>query len=240
MKTMTRQKAFTIPEMLTVVAIMAILISLLMPSISKARENARRAICRSQMHQIHIAQVNNAAERRGNLAPHAQWDMQTIYSTSFGAAWAATTEKSYTGSGMLWYRKYLGDAQSIWCPSVDSPNIAFNSVNGWRLKPNTTGNRRWIAQPMAQRTTVLKTNSNAYPSNSSFFADGFSYSTFYYPGDSVLSTHFDGYNFIRLDGSASWYSDPAGKIAALRVIAGKTAAAFVAQEVVFRDYFDKQ
>ena len=238
---MTRRKAFSLPEMLVVMAIIAIVISMLVPSLAKAKENARRGICRAQMHQIHVAQLGNAAERKGNLAPHAQWDVQTIYSTSFGASWAATTEKFYTGSGMLWYRKYLGDAKAIWCPSVNSPNIAFDSVNGWRLKPNVTGNGRWIAQPMVQRTNVLKVNSAAYPSSNSFFSDGFDYSTFYYQngGDAVLNAHREGYNFIRLDGSASWYSDPTGKIAALRVVSGKTPAAFVAQEAVFRDYFDK-
>ncbi len=50
----TSTLAFTVPEMLAVVAIIVIVISILLPAVGKARDRARFVICRSNLHQIAI------------------------------------------------------------------------------------------------------------------------------------------------------------------------------------------
>lgn len=54
--------AFTIPELLAVVALIVIIISLLMPNYGAARETARKAICRSNLHQIAIGSRSYATD----------------------------------------------------------------------------------------------------------------------------------------------------------------------------------
>ena len=49
-----RHSGFTVPELLAVVAVILIIISILLPNLGIARERAREAICRSNLHQIFI------------------------------------------------------------------------------------------------------------------------------------------------------------------------------------------
>jgi prepilin-type N-terminal cleavage/methylation domain-containing protein len=46
------RRAFTLIEMLVVLAVMAVLTALLMPTLARARETARRQACASQLHQV--------------------------------------------------------------------------------------------------------------------------------------------------------------------------------------------
>lgn len=62
------RRAFTVPELLAVVAIIMIIISILMPSLVKARRITYIAICASNQHQIGIAQQNYLIDSR-NIYP---------------------------------------------------------------------------------------------------------------------------------------------------------------------------
>ena len=48
----TKRKAFTLVELLVVIAVIALLVAVLLPALGQAREAARDAICRSNMRQV--------------------------------------------------------------------------------------------------------------------------------------------------------------------------------------------
>ncbi len=67
-----KRTAFTLVELLVVVAIVAVLIAILLPSLSRAREQARAAGCLSNLKQIGMAFSCYADDHRGLLPPSVQ------------------------------------------------------------------------------------------------------------------------------------------------------------------------
>ena len=63
------RRAFTLVELLVVIGIIAVLVALLLPSLSRAREQAKQVACASNLRQVGVAMLLYANANRGQLFP---------------------------------------------------------------------------------------------------------------------------------------------------------------------------
>lgn len=66
-----RRDAFSLVELLIVVAIIAVLLSILLPALQGARRQAQAAVCGSNLRQLALANLGYAGEQGGRLCPGA-------------------------------------------------------------------------------------------------------------------------------------------------------------------------
>lgn len=82
----SRKAAFTLTELLTVIAIIGVLAALLIPIVGKVRQTARQTTCASNLRQIGVALNSYIAEHKGRLPGYDQipWQSGGNTYTSYG------------------------------------------------------------------------------------------------------------------------------------------------------------
>jgi|YelNatPaOPRAMG01_1025707.scaffolds.fasta_scaffold04521_2 prepilin-type N-terminal cleavage/methylation domain-containing protein/prepilin-type processing-associated H-X9-DG protein len=75
-----KEKGFTLIELLVVIAIIAILAALLLPSVSNAKETARKIKCLNNLRQLTLCWILYANDHEDKLAPN-----NFVYTASYGS-----------------------------------------------------------------------------------------------------------------------------------------------------------
>lgn len=127
------RRGFTLVELIIVIAIIALLVSLMIPQVSKYTERSRSVVCMNNLKNIGVAVTAYAGEHN-NAYPFVELDTNDpVYTTNYQALPMLDTLKTYGAdervmkcpsdvAGPNWYASRSNSYQ--WCPMADGESGA--------------------------------------------------------------------------------------------------------------------
>ena len=241
----TRCRGFTLIELLVVVAIIAVLIALLLPSLKKAKDQANRVNCASQMRQVHLQMSMYSSDMSCGALIGYTWANKTYAASMLWqpiSGWPPATgapQGIFMGMGWLYPSGYMStnNRKLYYCPS-SSPkfcNPTFPVPGGYYAWPpgnwpsgsfsNQVYSMNYSTRPSVSWPEYYNTQPITYPSNLPKLTD-------MAPGTSILAesmgtttlTHETGMNVTYADGSSQYI--PSGAFLT-DLIAGQSNSNFI-------------
>jgi len=241
------RRGFTLIELLVVVAIIALLVSVLLPSLAKAREQARKTVCLSNLHQMGNGMSAYSSDFRQTLPPRG-----VSYAYSIREATVRDIRDlpaTLTNYGRLW-GKYVGkDIKLFYCPSnmeISYQNRQYGGIRFYDLSANPVHGGYIYAVPMKPAKSPRDAGRDAYKEHVWAGYDSWAQDRIAqgHPdprkrilkalaSDNLVSRggglgmghfiHRTGYNVLFTDFHAKWVPDPEGIIARINNGIGPTS-----------------
>jgi len=153
------RRAFTLVELLVVIGIIALLIAVLLPAMSKARQSAATTACLSNLRQLATAATLYAGDFHGSYPPAQYTVVQLPWTYSYN--WDYTVIRN-TGSGekttwpgLLWTGRTNLRVQQ--CPSYDGRSAtAGDPFTGYNYNTSYIGRGEGEAIPIPAKMTQVR------------------------------------------------------------------------------------
>jgi prepilin-type N-terminal cleavage/methylation domain-containing protein/prepilin-type processing-associated H-X9-DG protein len=192
-----RKKGFTLIELLVVVAIIGLLAAILFPVFARARENARRASCMSNLKQIGLAVLMYTQDYDGKVFGTASYDWWTDPYMPYIKNSQILKCPSATGNSSLNYHVNANIIQHAPVPQTNPPG-----ANQGQSVPLQAFNDSMTMFALDGANPVNKSGDGS-SIGSSQSAPGvgiFSETTWY----AISDRHLEGVNCVFLDGHVKW------------------------------------
>ena len=196
------QPGFTLIELLVVVSIIALLVSILLPSLAKAREHARRAVCSSNQRQMGIC-VSLYGHDYNDFIPHMYGYFGDYPIGSY--IWYPPT---WTNIGLLIRRPANPDGQQpaggylepefLYCPTagvfeIDDPDYGWQNAGRMDKSVIVDYGLRTLNGPDGTKLQQLASEQRAVAMDSPVYVG-------------PKNVHPDGLNVLFPDGHVKWFN----------------------------------
>jgi len=244
-------RGFTLIELLVVIAIIALLLALLMPSLQRARAQARRAACAAHLKSCGYAGVLYSNDNNGQF-PYCH--MEVSPGSGSYAVWVSSGRdnpetRGYLAHGLFFFHNLIKEPRVFYCPGNNNPTLQFgklpsdpaNKGGGWprgRIPDDLGPNQAWVQTTYHYRSLWDEkqwraVNSALDGGGMAFMADVFSD-----PSRGVQYHHKDGYNIAYVDGHSEYIKDLQYEIQQFG--GGATYHVdHIRQDYVWKKFFDK-
>ncbi|MBY0112413.1 MAG: prepilin-type N-terminal cleavage/methylation domain-containing protein [Phycisphaerales bacterium] len=196
---MQSRRAFTLIELLIVIAIIALLITLSIPGLKAVRAAGKQTGCLSDMRQIGIAAVAYSVDFRDAL-PDPNWGPKaTVPGWLYGPGVnTQNCQPDDRKTGLLW--NYVGDAKLYRCPSHVEPFSGTALMTSYIMNGAVRGYGRQAQAARIDRFhsgDVLLWDGNEQPEFGPPYNDGSSF-----PSEIVPGHHGTSVTCMRADASS--------------------------------------
>jgi prepilin-type N-terminal cleavage/methylation domain-containing protein/prepilin-type processing-associated H-X9-DG protein len=208
---MSRRNAFTLIELLVVIAIIAILMAILMPTLSRAREQGKRAACLSNLKQLALSWNLYADDFDGKMV-NGNTATGTATVNSDKACWVywtdsttATEEQKLQGilDGLLY--RYCPNVKLYKCPTgvrgeVETYSIP-DTMNGYYSIPGAKEQIKTLRTQIRNLSeqVIFLDEGRLSPSSWTIWYDQERW------WDQITARHGDGTNFSFGDGHSEYW-----------------------------------
>lgn len=136
---MARRQAFTLVELLVVIGIIAVLIAILLPTLDRAREQAMRVQCMSNVRQMTTAAIMYAHDKKV-FPPVTEWNWRVWIKDGRTPEEMIKNNRNLgpAGVGLLIVNGYLPQSEMVvkkllFCPSVRTNSLQMNPDTAWKF-----------------------------------------------------------------------------------------------------------
>ncbi len=141
---------FTLVELLVVIGIIALLISILLPALSKARQSAQRIRCMSNLRQLYMACQFYSLDNH-EIVPIGFNYRKNLGMYLWDPGYPAGSNPRFLQLGLLYPGGYVKNPANFYCDSETNPKYQYNTAeNPFTPLPTTTIWSGYTSRPIAE------------------------------------------------------------------------------------------